>query len=87
VSDGPSEETQIAVLGEQMKALTAAFTEHRQQYQKDQESNTKALKELKSALDMARGGYFVLAVLGAVLVYFTGIFGKAISALSHWNTA
>jgi len=73
----------LAILVHQNTQLTAAFAEHRDQYKKDRaedkierENDRKVIQKMQTTLDMAKGGYLLLAILGSVLVAISGIAKK-----------
>lgn len=72
-------DTKIEVLVERLGNLAEAFNEHRQEYKENQKDMKKQLEGLQRKLDMAHGGYYVIAALGAAALYMTDAFRNLIS--------
>lgn len=67
-------DTQAAVLSLQIKVLTEKISKLTDDFELHRKEVNATLVGVKSKLDMARGGYFVLALLVGIWVYaFDGI--------------
>lgn len=74
--DRANSDNNFEIIAERLRNLAENFDRHQAFVKEELEKTSKKLTDMTRTLDMAKGGYYVLAAAGAILIFLATYWTK-----------